>query len=190
MSAKSWDERFRRGEHRSDPPFAFIVDCLGRLPRGDGLRALDLACGSGRHAIALAARGWKVTAVDHSTTALEWLRAQDQSIETIEADLEAHAYTIERNAWDLICVSFYMQRDLFPSIRAGIKPGGFIAAAFPMIDEREGIKPMNSEFLMQPGELRSLFSDFEPLHSAEPDPAPPKRRTAELFARKAADSDY
>lgn len=186
MSAKSWDERFRRGEHMADPPFAFIVDWLGRLPRGDGLRALDLASGSGRHSIALAARGWQVTAVDHSETALDRLRAQDPAIATIAADLETHAYTIERNAWDLICVSFYLQRDLFPAIRAGIKTGGLIVAAFPMTDERQGVKPMNSEFLLQPGELRSLFADFEPMHSAETNPAPPKRRTAELFARKVA----
>jgi SAM-dependent methyltransferase len=126
-----------------------------------------------------------VTAVDQSPAALELVRAVGEpKIETVLADLEAGGFAIEPNAWDLICVSFYMQRDLFPAIRDGIKPGGLLSAAFPMIDERPGVRPMTPAFLMRPGELRSLFAEFEPLHDLETDPPVPKRRVAELFARK------
>jgi SAM-dependent methyltransferase len=48
---------------------------LGLLPRlPDHVRALDLCCGSGRHALALAARGDDVVAVDHSARAVAVLR--------------------------------------------------------------------------------------------------------------------
>src|SRR5450432_3844962 len=163
----TWDERYQQSEHAHDPPLDFIARLL---PPGDGRRALDIACGAGRHSVRMAARGWQVTAVDSSHKALELVRAQDPSIHTIMADLEAGAFAIEPNSWDLICVSFYMQRDLFEPIRAGLRRGGLVAAAFPMIDDRAGIKPMNTQYLISAGGLRTLFTGFEILHDVETDP--------------------
>lgn len=45
------------------------------VPDGGG-RALDLGCGSGDHAIELAARGWSVTGVDSVPLAIEKARAK------------------------------------------------------------------------------------------------------------------
>lgn len=182
MHAGKWNERYQRGEHAHDPPLGFIARLL---PPGDGRPALDIACGAGRHSVLLAERGWNVTAVDWSEAALALLRAGDSRIHTVVADLEAGAFVIERNSWDLICVSFYLQRALFPAIRDGLRTGGLVAAAFPMVDERVGVRPMSPQFLLRPGELRSFFEGFEILHDAETEPPPPKRRTAELMAVKA-----
>jgi SAM-dependent methyltransferase len=44
--------------------------------QGAGRRAVDLASGSGRHALWLAAHGWQVTAVDFSRAAVERGREQ------------------------------------------------------------------------------------------------------------------
>ncbi len=49
-------------------PNPFLEEILPRLPVGT---ALDLACGSGREAVAMAADGFGVTAVDHLSDALE-----------------------------------------------------------------------------------------------------------------------
>ena len=90
-------------------------------------RALDLACGSGRHARWLAARGWDVTAVD--------LRIDDINIEPIagvrcvQADLERHEFLIEPGGWDLIVCWLYWQPDLLPEIVRGVRPGGTVALA-------------------------------------------------------------
>ena len=47
------------------------VDFIARhLPRPDYQAVLDLCCGTGRHARALAARGYRVAGVDHSTSAI------------------------------------------------------------------------------------------------------------------------
>ena len=184
MAAETWDERYRRGEHAGDAPLPFIADWLERFEPGGRRRALDLACGSGRHSVALASHGWDVTAVDKSSAALQLLRAREARVVAIEADLETGGFPIESNSWDLICITLYMQRDLFPAIRVGLKCGGLVLAAFPIDDERPGVKPMNREFLLRSGELRTLFDGFELLHDIETGPTPPKRRMAELIGRK------
>ena len=56
-----WDERYSRGEHVIKEPMPLLVRVADELKPG---RALDLACGTGRHAIFLAERGWHVTAVE------------------------------------------------------------------------------------------------------------------------------
>src|SRR5512132_4179511 len=80
-------------------------------------RALDLACGSGRNAVWLADHGWRVTAVDRSPISIP-------AVDSHVADLEKHEYAIEPAAWDLIVVSYYLQRDLFEPVKRGLKPGG------------------------------------------------------------------
>jgi tellurite methyltransferase len=184
MTAEGWDERYRRGEHAAaDRPFPFLVEGL-RAIAGNGRRALDLACGAGRHAVLLAEYGWNVTAVDWSEAALAAI--QCPNVVTVKADL-AGGFVIEPESWDLICISYYLDRNLFPGVRTGVRTGvrpeGYVAAAFPVDDERPGIKPMNPAYLLKRGELVELFRGFEILHSAEVEGAASRRR-AELIARK------
>ena len=177
-----WDERYRQGEHPHDPPLDFIERLL---PPGDGRQALDLACGAGRHAALMAQRGWQVTAVDWSSAALEIVRARDPRILTVQADLEANTtFLMETNRWDLICVTFYLQRELLPAAVDGLRQDGQLAVAFPLVDDREGVSPMRRQYSLAPGELRVLFDELEIVHYEETNPPPPKRRTAELWARK------
>ncbi|MBK8313883.1 MAG: hypothetical protein IPL01_07580 [Acidobacteria bacterium] len=56
-----WDRRYSQDESLMLRPLPLIEECCkGMAPA----RALDLACGSGRHSLYLAGLGWKVTAVD------------------------------------------------------------------------------------------------------------------------------
>jgi SAM-dependent methyltransferase len=84
--------------------------------------ALDLACGSGRHARWLAARGWDVTAVDVNIELIEGVRC-------VRADLERHQFAIQPGAWDLILCWLYWQADLLPDVARGVRPGGIAAMA-------------------------------------------------------------
>ena len=86
------------------------------------MKALDLACGKGRHALWLAARGWDVTAVDQIEQDLPGVRY-------VRADLERGEFTVEPGAWDLIVCWLYWQADLLPSIAAGPGQGGVVALA-------------------------------------------------------------
>jgi SAM-dependent methyltransferase len=83
--------------------------------------ALDLAAGSGRHAIWLAERGWDVTAVDIAVP-----EKSMRQVRWIQADLE--------QGWapfrvDLMVCWLYWQADLLPAIAAAVKPGGVVALA-------------------------------------------------------------
>jgi len=84
--------------------------------------ALDLACGSGRHARWLAKRGWRVTGVD-------LLETGPREIDYVRANLERHEFTIAPNGWDLIVCWLYWQPDLLAAIAAGVREGGVLALA-------------------------------------------------------------
>jgi len=100
-------------------PAPELIQALANLTPG---KALDLACGSGRHALWLAERGWKVTGVD--------LEENTGGIpHFVRADLERHEYAIEPAAWDLIVCWLYWQPDLLPEIARGVRPGGVVALA-------------------------------------------------------------
>ena len=103
-----------------------------------------------------------------------------------DADLERGEFEIEPGAYDLICVFYYLQRDLFQKIRASVKPGGLAIAAIHTVDDSLDIKPMNPAFLLQPSELRAEFRGWEILHDYEGKPGEEghQRRTAEIVARK------
>ena len=172
VDVNKWDARYRAGEHTNRDPHPLLARAIEDVPPGD---ALDLACGAGRHALLLAARGWSVTAVDASTVAIEILSARAAeagvAVDSRTADLEGPEFTIEESAFDLICDFLYLQRDLFPRIRGGIRPGGLFAAAIP------SQIPMNPAYRVASGELAGFFPGWEILHCAEGE-------MSELIARR------
>ncbi len=181
-----WDDRYSRGEHIITEPLPLLVRVAEMLAPG---RALDLACGPGRHAIFLAERGWKVTAVDGSRVGIELLKknARDRGVEVDArvADLERNGFEIEREAFDLIGVFYFLQRDLFPQIRAGVAPGGVVIAAIHMVDDSPDAHPVNEDYLLQPGELRAEFRGWQIMYDYEGPSTEGghRRRTAEIVAR-------
>lgn len=69
MDAQFWDEMYRsRDQVFSGAPNGVLVTEVTDLPPG---QALDVGCGEGADALWLARRGWQVTAVDISRTALQ-----------------------------------------------------------------------------------------------------------------------
>lgn len=181
-----WNERYRQGEHLRDEPHPLVLQFAAPLSPG---HALDIACGAGRHAVWLAQRGWRVTAVDSSAVAIELVqqRALDvgATVDVRLADLERHDFIIEPQTYDLIVVCNYLQRDLFPSIREGTVTGGIVIAAVAMIDDDPNLKPMNPSYLLRPGELRAYFAGWDLLRDFEGKPGDNQRRAmAEMVARR------
>jgi 2-polyprenyl-3-methyl-5-hydroxy-6-metoxy-1,4-benzoquinol methylase len=113
-----WNERYSRGEHIIKEPLPLLLKVVDGLKPG---RALDLACGPGRHAIFLADRGWQVTAVDASHVGIELAktvaRTRGVEVDWRVADLERGEFEIEAEAYDLIGDFYYLQRDLFAQSR-------------------------------------------------------------------------
>lgn len=185
-----WDERYRQGSHATLEPNPLLVRAIESLPAG---RALDVACGAGRHALLLARHGWNVTAVDSSSVGIELTRERAREfgveVDARVADLERGEFEIEREAYELICDFYYLQRDLWPQIRAGVREGGLVVAAIHLVDENPEGETGNPNFLLQPGELRAEFEAWDMLHYHETsltdrDAGEHHRRTAEIIALK------
>lgn len=182
-----WDDRYRRGEHAGNEPTPLLQRATENLEPG---QALDIACGAGRHAIFLAKHGWKVAAADSSKVGIEILqeRAREAgvTIDALVADLECNEFQIGPEAYDLICVFYYLQRNLFPSIRSGVKSGGTVVAAIHLNDQKPETRPANPAFLLEPGELRKEFGDWEiqHYHEGESEEDGHHHDTAYLIARK------
>lgn len=182
-----WDERYSQGEHIAHEPLPLLARAVETLTPG---HALDVACGAGRHAILLAERGWQVTAVDASRVGIELTKARARErgvkVDARVADLERGEFVIEPESYDLICVCHYLQRDLFPHIRAGVRVGGRLIAVIHMVDDAPDAKPMNPAFLLEPGELRAEFRGWEILHDYEGRAVESRhqRASAEIVARR------
>ena len=117
-----------------------------------GGAVLDLACGAGRHARFLAARGHLVEAVDRDVAALAALRGID-GLTPCCADLEGGAWPYAHRRFDGIVVTNYLHRPLWPLIAAALAPGAvLIYETFRAGNESYG-KPSNPAFLLQVGEL-------------------------------------
>ena len=152
-----WGEKYRAGVHTERDPDPLLAKALAFAPpRG---RALDVACGRGRHAIALARRGYRVDAVDISPVGLASARerAGILPIRWIEADLdgwepEANAYAV------IVCVDFTDAR-LFARLPTALAPKGVLVyAANPRGTRRHG--PL-------PGDAARWFSSLATLHSRD-----------------------
>lgn len=183
---REWEARFASGEDvHGTVASAPLPAAIEGVPPG---LALDLACGAGRHAIFLAERGWRVHAVDGSRNAIERMlaRARDRGLsERIEArvaDLEAPGFPLDREAYDLVCDFYFLHRPLFAEIRRAVRPGGRFAAALHVRSAPEE----KGRFLLEPGELRAAFADWEILHEREgvADENGHKHRRVELIAAR------
>jgi SAM-dependent methyltransferase len=132
-----WEERWAQAlrEHAEDvthrPPNAHLIAELEHQRPGI---ALDAGCGHGSDARWLAARGWQVTAVDFSQTALAHARSTAEAagtdvaerIEWVEGDLGT--WTPEPGRYDLVaCLYVHMAGSVEEMVRrlaTGVAPGG------------------------------------------------------------------
>lgn len=125
-----WEERWSEvppSRATERPPNAHLRAEVEDLRPG---RALDAGCGHGSDALWLAARGWQVTGVDFSATALAHARAAAEAsgadIEWIEGDLAT--WSPQPEGYDLVvCLYVHVAGSVEAMVRrmaAGVAPGG------------------------------------------------------------------
>jgi len=184
LSLLQWNLRYRAGEQLFETPAPLVTRFVDGLPAGT---ALDLASGPGRNALYLAGQGWRVTAVDGSPIAIGILRARARDknlqVESKIADLERGQFDIEPAAYDLICDCYYLQRDLIPPMKAGVRPGGWIIAIVHLAGPED---PEGTPTRAKPGELRAFFKDWTILHEYEgmPSESCHEHAVAEIVAQR------
>jgi ubiquinone/menaquinone biosynthesis C-methylase UbiE len=126
MRAAEWDERYAERRQWSAGPNALVASLLADLPPGD---AVDLAAGEGRHALWLAERGWRVTAVDFSALGLERGREQAGGDRVTWVRHDVLDWTVPDESSDLVLVAYLHlpQRETTALLRRAVgwlRPGG------------------------------------------------------------------
>jgi rhodanese-related sulfurtransferase len=181
-----WTGPREHGAGRIDGPSAWILENADLLPRGG--RALDVACGRGRHALLLAGAGFRVDAVDRDEARIAGLEATADRLELpVEArvvDLETGDVDLGDGVYGVVLVFHYLHRPLFPALLRALAPGGVLLyETFTTAQAARG-KPTNPDFLLQPGELVARVAPLEVLRQREGDFE--GRMVASVAARKAA----
>jgi 2-polyprenyl-3-methyl-5-hydroxy-6-metoxy-1,4-benzoquinol methylase len=149
-------------DHASETPAPWLVMNRTLLPPSG--RALDVACGRGRHALWLARHGFATTAIDRDSSAVAALeaRALDEGL-----PLTARAMDLEGGAavlgpeYDVIVVVHYLHRPLFPALIAALAPGGVLVYETFTVAQAARGKPTNPAFLLEAGELPRLVAPLE-----------------------------
>ena len=119
------------GDDRTEKEVAFLTERLALMP---GAAILDLACGHGRHSIALARLGYTVTGVDLSAPSLERARAataaQGVDVRFVHADMRAIDFEAEFDAVVNLWSSFGYFADsadderVLANVARALRPGG------------------------------------------------------------------
>ncbi len=143
--------------HDVAAPSPFVVEHLPLAPPG---RAFDVACGSGRHALALARLGRVVEAADSSFARCRDLRAaalaEGLRVHVVCADLER--WPLPRRRYAVIVNTLYLDRALFPRLVEALVPGGLLLFETFTAAQLATGHPRNPAFVLQPGELPRLAS--------------------------------
>ena len=163
---EKWNDRYRAasGEPRASQ---VLRENLQLLPEHG--RALDLACGSGGNAILLAQQGLEVDAwdiADVPIAALQQLARERQlSIQAEVRDIEASPPG--PNSYDVITVSYFLDRGLVPGMIRALKPGGLVYYQTFTRQCVTGRGPKCAEFRLAEQELLKLFSGLQVLFYRE-----------------------
>jgi SAM-dependent methyltransferase len=165
---------------------------LARLSEAAALGpVLDLACGSGRNALAAAAAGLPVIGLDRDRERLGALaRAAGERglrIPLLRADLEGGLdIPLASASCGAVLVFRYLHRPLAGEIERVLRPGGLLLyETFTLQHKEVAEHPRNPAFLLAPGELPRLFPGLEPLRAEEVlVSAPAPQAVARLVARK------
>lgn len=154
---------------------------------------LDVACGGGRHTLASAAAGARAVGLDRDAAALRALArraAEDgiaRQVSAVRADLETGpGLPLRRGCCGAVLVFRYLHRPLAPALAEALAPGGLLLYETFTSRQRDlGHGPRNPAFLLEPGELPTLFPELEIVSHVEVVTAGPRPEAlARLVARR------
>lgn len=154
-----------------------------------GALVLDLAAGAGRHARAIADTGRPVVAVDFVEAAVRRAVRGSPLVEGVVADTVALPF-LPGTLPAIVCVNF-LDRALFPRLIGLLELGGFLVYETYTVEHLslDAVRgPRNPDYLLRPGELRTLVAPLTVLEYREGrdrDEAG-ERHVASVVARKVA----
>lgn len=189
-----FDRQFERQVGAADYALNPFEQAVLPFLHGD---VLDLGCGLGNLALAAAARGCRVTALDASPLAITDLvgRARAQGLENVQAHTAELRHYVPARMYDsVVAIGLLMffacddARHVLGEIRQAVRPGG-IAAVNVLIEGTTFMAMFDPDHhcLLPPTELRETFADWTILLDRIDDfPAPNQsiKRFATVIARR------
>jgi tellurite methyltransferase len=161
-------------DHMSALPSPFAATWIAMLavPSKRPQKALDVAMGRGRHALLLARHGFETFGVD-----VDFEAVNDAMQAATREGLRIHGWcadlTVSRlpeHVFDIVVVTRYLQRDLFPSLKASLRMGGCVLYETFITAQRElGTGPRSPDHLLRPSELLTVFDGWDVMFYEEVD---------------------
>ncbi|MBA5776714.1 class I SAM-dependent methyltransferase [Stappia sp. F7233] len=139
-------------------PKAALCDWLTTHP-GNGKRAVDIACGLGDNAEAIAASGYVTTAFDLSKGAIEWARRRfpESKVDYRQADLfdlptEWHrSFDLVHECYTVQALHGQLRNQAFAAIAELVTPGGTLLVITRVREEGEEVN--GPPWPLEPSEL-------------------------------------
>lgn len=156
-----WNQKYQDSGDVPLVPSAVITSLGDLLPRQG--RALDVAGGSGRHAIWLAKRGFDVTLADVSEIGLSIANqhATQAGVEIVTQQIDLEAEAFPAGGWDLILSVCYLCRQLFEGFSSSLASDGLLVVLQPTRRNLERHQKPPERFLLDEGELPKLAVGLE-----------------------------
>jgi SAM-dependent methyltransferase len=158
-----WNVRYTQSAPATVAPRSILTQNQARLT-GGGL-ALDVAMGAGANAAFLIEQGWQVVGVDRSDVAVFQAKTREPRIQAVIADTVHFWFPPQK--FDLILNLYYLDRQLWPIYKTALKPRGLLIVETLTLDMLAMRPDLPPDFLLQPGELRQAFHDWDILFYRE-----------------------
>lgn len=166
-----WDQHYSQSQRSQYPaPDPILLQFTPVPTASERLRAVDIAGGLGQNGLWLAEQGYSVDIIDVSRVGLGRARSEMglrnlRNVNLLQMDLD----TLELNSatYEMVIVFRYLKRQLFPKIKQAVRSGGRVIYETFNTHYLEQVPDFNPDFLLEPDELATYFSDWKIIHYEE-----------------------
>jgi tellurite methyltransferase len=164
-SQEKWNQKHqdRMGQIIEPLPNPRLMKCSSYL---NGGRALDLACGLGGNSLFLSKQKYQVEAIDISQVAINYLEEiaskQNLPIYTRVNDLtEVNQLNWNDGHFDLVVITYYLDRALFPLLKRWIKESGYFFMETFYQTKNNAANNVSNQYKLAEKELLTEFGDWK-----------------------------
>ena len=162
-----WNKRYREGFYDGAiEPHTLLKKFWRTIP---GRRVVDIAMGNGRDAMFLSEKDFFVTGLDNSIEAINITKKtmvqRGLTVYPVLGDAKRLPY--KKSNFDCVLVFYFFDREIMDEIRGLLKKGGIFIYETFLKRQNDIDRPRNPDYLLDDGELKTYFGEFELLFYEE-----------------------